>query len=369
MAGLAAVLAAPWSGLQGDDDDPVRPFDPGGGFEGILPNPPADPNLIVDQTTSPYGVRQVFNTPETIMGQSFRPLHATIDWVAFVFQNNTQPNTTPGPGSLRASLYSSLNGATGVLDGLLGTSEPASIDSDSTAWLLFRFPETITVIAGETYYCRLEMLEGYPCWAGGRLQNFYSGGRAFGYLPDPYGRPPQNLRWDGYDLVFAVGSRRRPIDLPDGDYAEWCATHGLADPDPSQDPDSDGQSNLTEYLRDGDPGSGSDLGKGIGHFVDVDGQRFWAATVATPAGLDYAAYPDGTVGAVVNGALSDRFLASVKLSDFADTDIGLVESIPAFTNGLPPLPSSHVYRTFRLNKAVSAAPQGFIVNRVEFGGD
>ncbi len=90
------------------------------------------------------------------MGQSFAPTNSCVDWVGFVFQNHTQPNTTPGPGVLRVRLYSQIDRNSGVLSGLLGESGEVTLPTGTTAWLVFTFPQTIAVTPGVTYFCRIE---------------------------------------------------------------------------------------------------------------------------------------------------------------------------------------------------------------------
>lgn len=197
LSGLPLLLPA--SALAGDDDPPP-PYDPGPGFEGLFPAPTFPPGYIPDQQTTPYGVRQVFNTPQVHLGQGFTPTTTRLDWAAFVFQNHTQPNTTAGPGTLRVSLYQGLTTTSGALTGLLAHSAEATIPADTTAWLVFHFPQTVTVVPGTRYFLRVEQVSGYPSWVGGRIQNFYFGGGAFGYFAG------SNLFWNNYDFNFATGA-------------------------------------------------------------------------------------------------------------------------------------------------------------------
>lgn len=350
-------------GLSADDDTPVPPLDPGTGFEGILPNPPLPPYLIADQRTSPHGVRQVFNTPETIMGQSFTPTRPDLDWVAFVFQNHTQPNTTPGPGVLRARLYADLDRSSGALDGLLAESEEVSVPSNTTAWLIFTFPRSVAVTPGTLYYCRLEWVRGYPSWVGGRLQNFYPAGGAFGYLPNPFGGPVQDLRRQQYDLVFAQGSGRGITGVTPGQLISWGLPYGLDEYGELDDPDDDKVSNLVEYFRDTNPADRTDVRKSRVHLVASNDERYLAWTVAVPAELGYLPMGGGAFGGLAGHAL-DRFEPGTRIGNADWGGLRLVEVVPALAEGLAPLSSFHRYRTFRLSEPVAAAPQGFILNRL-----
>jgi hypothetical protein len=213
---LVFFLVAPGSPARADDDPIPDPVDPGPGYEGLLPAPDLPRRYLRDQHTIPYGVQSVANTPVLHLGQSFRPRFSAIDWVAFVFQNSTQPSdpNLPGPGTLRVSLYSGINPTDGALSGLLGESDEVSIDSDTTEWLVFHFENSIGVQPGAPYYLHVEQTSGYQSWVGIRRQNIYLTGSAFGYFYDTIFNvnPPQNLQWGGHDLHFAEG-----IVVPAGD--------------------------------------------------------------------------------------------------------------------------------------------------------
>jgi hypothetical protein len=246
---LAATVLVGASWVRADDDDwPQIPIDPGPGYAGILPTPPQLPGLRLDQSTSPYGVRQVFNTPEVHLGQSFTPDSVAADWVAFVFQNNTQPGDSPGPGYLRVSLHPTLNTATGQLGEALAVSPTVEMPSDTTQWLLFTFADRIPLVPGTRYFLHVEQVSGYPCWVGGRLSNTYFGGSAFGYFYDAFGGT-QNLQWTAYDLNFAVGTIE-PVDA----YQTWAeAFPGFTVTAEAADPDHDGMPNLLEVALGSNP--------------------------------------------------------------------------------------------------------------------
>lgn len=360
---LAGVLFCGGQVRADDDDIVVPPLDPGIGFEGILPKPPLPRYLLVDQGTSPHGVRQVFNTPQTVMGQSFKPTREGLDWVAFVFQNNTQPNTEPGPGVVRARLYANLDRATGELSGLVGESEEVALPSNTTAWLILGFPRTLPVVPGATYYCRLEVVRGYPCWVGGRLQDFYPGGGAFGYLPNPFGGPIQDLNWGRYDLVFACGSGRGPAGLGLGVLLQWGLVRGLADYDELGDPDEDRHPTFLEYLRDGNPVGAGEDGRNRAHLVEVEGQRYLAWTLATTAGLEYRR-EEGSEAIASAGRIRDRFSALTRIGGEPGGGLVVIEMDRPVTNGLPPVSPFHRYRTFRLTEPITTRAQGFLVNSV-----
>lgn len=349
----------------GSDDDYIpRPVDPGIGFEGLLPRPPLPPYLVLDQHTTPMGIRQVFNTPQTIIGQSFTPMHPFIDWIAFVFQNRTQPANPPAPGRLRVRLYASLETRTGILSDLLAESDTVTIPVDTTAWLIFSFPQSVSVAPGTRIFCRIEWLDGHPTWVGGRLHDFYAAGGAFGYLPNPFGGPIQNLDWHRYDLVFAQGTGRPPSGVPPGEFLQWALTRGLDTFDETADLDGDGRSALIEYLRDTDPLSSNDPPRGRAHVIDKDGARHFAWTFAAPNGLEYVERDDGALAARA-GHVLDVLVPTPHLAAPASREVRLVEVVPALADHLPPLSPFHGYRTFRLEHPISLAPHGFIVHQAQ----
>jgi len=206
LAGLVALIAV--HAARADDDPPGPPSDPGPGYEGILTNPTLPSNYVIDQSTRPWGVLSVYNAPELKMGQSFRPALDKIDWIAFVFQNSTQPTwpETPGPGLLQISLYSALNVTTSALSGLLGVTDTVSIPSDTIAWLTFRFPTTVSVTPGAELFALVQNVgDGYPSWVGGRSNNVYDRGNTFGYLLNTFTGEYQRQNWSNHDLIFAEG--------------------------------------------------------------------------------------------------------------------------------------------------------------------
>lgn len=357
--------------LADDDDDDgyiPPPFDPGIGFEGILPRPPLPPYLRLDQHTTPLGVRQVFNTPQTLMGQSFTPTNHTIDWVAFVFQNNTQPTHPPGPARLRVSLFSSLDASTGTLGGRLADSDIVSIPSNTTAWLVFTFPESIAITPGSTYFCHLQFLDGHPSWVGGRLHDFYPRGSAFGYLPNPFGGPIQRLDWHRYDLVFAQGTGRSTTGVTPGELLQWSLSRGTVAFDENADPDEDGRSTFAEYLRDTHPADAGEPARSRVHLLDINGSLHVAWTLATPQRLEYLITPEGSVRASIGHAL-DHLSPADSLSESLSSTSRLVEVLPAVADGLPSLSPFHRYRTFRLDRPVTDEPHSFIINRVSIMDD
>jgi hypothetical protein len=89
------------------------------------------------------------------------------------------------------------------------------------------FPESVRVTPNQMCYGRLDSLAGHPRWAGGRLQDFLPRGEAFGFLPNPFRGPVQDLRWDRYDLAFAHGYGRSPLGAAVSDYVQWARHRGL----------------------------------------------------------------------------------------------------------------------------------------------
>lgn len=227
----------------------------------------------------------------------------------------------------------------------------------------FTFPRTLEVTPGTLYYCRLEWVRGYPCWVGGRLHDFYPRGAAFGYLPNPFGGPIQNLNWGGYDLVFAAGTGRSRTGITPGEYLQWGLLRGLGSLDEFGDPDADGVSTFVEFLRDTNPMVPDRPANSRAHLIEVEGVAHLAWTVPTPVRIEYAATPEGTVIGGLEG-VNDVFTAFAELQPPAPDPLRLMEVLPAASAGLPPLSPFHRYRTFRLTEPVTEVPRGFIVNRV-----
>lgn len=233
IALFVALFASTFTIARADDDPIPPPLNPGPGYEGILPAPSLPPGYDRDRHTMPYGLQSVTNTPVLHMGQKFRPTRPSIDWAAFIVQNSTQPSDPmpPGPGFLQVSLYSGINTSNGQLSGLLGTTNVASVESNTTKWVLFEFPESISLSTSSDYYLHIDFVGGYQSWVGIRHQNMLSGSSAFGYFYDTvFNNPPQNLNWNNYDLHFAQGTisgdHNADGDFDAADYVAWKKLDG-----------------------------------------------------------------------------------------------------------------------------------------------
>jgi hypothetical protein len=191
----------------------------------VLPRPVLPIQYVIDQTTSPWGVRQVFNTPVLNIGQSFTPTFNSIDWVAFVFENRSQPGSPAGPGFVKVNLYSGISLSNGNLTGYLGSTETMTIAPETRYWTIFHFDDTIALTPGQRYYLQVEQVGGYQSWVAGRLDNKYFGGAVWLY----FNNQVQTFSGQG-ELNFAQGIIA-DIVIPEPDGAATllagCAALGL----------------------------------------------------------------------------------------------------------------------------------------------
>lgn len=214
---LAATAVASPALADDDDGSGPPPVNPCNGYEGLFPKPTLPAGWTPDQGTTPWGICSMFNMSAASsirVGQSFRPQATSVDWIGFVIQNTNQGGT-PGPAQYRVDIASDINSATGVLTGVLGTTEVVSIPLGAQGWFLFRFPASVPVTPGTRYYVALEYVSGYiggpnsqtggtGLGVGGRSNNVYSSGNATQYWDGPFGI--QNLTSANNDLVFSAGT-------------------------------------------------------------------------------------------------------------------------------------------------------------------
>lgn len=217
LQAAAAACCITFSGhLFADDDDDgsgVPPVDPNPGYIGIFPNPTLPPGYEPDQSTNPWGVRIIFNAVDIRLIQSFRPSESTIDWAAFVVENNEQGGVF-GPTTFRVNLATGMN-SQGFLSGVLATSSLETIEANEMSWLRFDFAESIPVTPNQTYYLEIEYVEGYEggpgdtgIGLGGRTNSVYSRGSLFSYWDSQFGIV--NASSPNHDLIFATGTVPEP---------------------------------------------------------------------------------------------------------------------------------------------------------------
>lgn len=128
------------------------------------------------------------------------------------------------------------------------------------------------------------------------------------------------------------------------------------------DPDGDGRNNFLEFLRDTNPIEPHDPPRSRVHLVEVDGVRHLAWTFAPPSRLHCESEDDDSLASITGHAV-DVVSASTEIGG-GGRQVRLMEVIPAVVEGLPPVSPFHRYRTVRLDRPVSDATHGFIVNRI-----
>ncbi|MDZ4656711.1 MAG: hypothetical protein SH868_03935 [Bythopirellula sp.] len=231
-----AVCSVAAFSTRGDDDGGgyIPPLNPGPGYGGVPGGPALPPRYQVDQGTIPYGVQTIYNigdqTGDTDMWnrQLFQPSGNAIDWVGFVFQNSEQPDdpdyiannpNTPdddnlggGPGTVSISLWANMSHAQnmtqGVLSGLLGTTNQLTIAERSTSWLLFDFPDTISLVPNRDYYLSIDISAGYSVDVAGVHGNISSRYRPYGFWYHQYASLhgyPQSVLTTSNEFLFAEG--------------------------------------------------------------------------------------------------------------------------------------------------------------------
>jgi len=171
----------------------------------------------------------------------------------------------------------------------------------------------------------------------------------------------------GLPAGYQLEQTATTVSLVKAGFGSWIGGFGLAlgDQDPTDDPDSDGVDNLTEFALNGDPSNGSNNGLTAMLVQDA----------SAPAGNELtliAAVRDGAVFASGTGDVQTATLDGIVYAIEGSTDLvfpGSAVSVvgsgsntaPAAT-GLPTLPGSSEweYRTFKLNASEGLPGKGFL---------
>ncbi len=152
------------------------------------------------------------------------------------------------------------------------------------------------------------------------------------------------------------------VELPG--YDDWITlfypTPGDPDAAKTQDPDKDGQDNLTEFALDGNPASGTVSGKVVTSVADVGGDDALVMTLPVRDGAFFGGFP--AQSATISGVIY-----TIEGSDsLALFDEIVSEVTPAITVDMPDLSENWSYRSFRLSGAVPArGATGFLRARIE----
>lgn len=153
--------------------------------------------------------------------------------------------------------------------------------------------------------------------------------------------------------AVSFGSSSPDADDDGMDDAWETAEFGNTSRDGTLDLDGDGLSDLLEFAFNGDPNSGASLGTITSALLDTNGnlQKELTLTIAVRAGATFAAGPNGTQVATVNG-VTYTVRGSVDLSTFASP----VSHVGSAASGDP----DYDLHTFRLDVSEGLAGKGFL---------
>jgi autotransporter-associated beta strand protein len=170
----------------------------------------------------------------------------------------------------------------------------------------------------------------------------------------------------GYSVNYDDANKEVELVIaPASGFASWITGFGLAggDQDPTDDPDSDGVDNLTEFALNGNPNNGSNNGLTALVLQDTNASTTNELTlvaavrdgaVFAPAGTTQTATIDGVVY-TIEGSLDLVFPGSA-----VSTVGSAIETTPAGTT-LPDITGSDwEYRTFRLDASEGLPGKGFL---------
>lgn len=139
---------------------------------------------IIDQRNDHLPITQVWNTPIIPdLQQSFTPSLTAIDFVEFIFENQTST-----AGLLEVSLRNGINGHTIARSGI------SLAPAHTTGFVRFGF-NRVPLIPNNVYAFNLHFRGGGASWAGGRLEDTYPSGVGY-YSPGPN---------RNFDLTFREG--------------------------------------------------------------------------------------------------------------------------------------------------------------------
>lgn len=167
------------------------------------------------------------------------------------------------------------------------------------------------------------------------------------------------------DIVDGAGqplasSATRSVVLTGTPYEAWAFSRDLAmgfDDLFTDDPDSDGSWNITEFALNGDPLEPADPPKTRATVERLGGEDYSTLTFPARVGATFTGTSPSSASAAIDGIV--YVLASSRKRVAFEED-ELVEVIPARAAGLPDLDTGWTYRTFRLAKPVTAEPGGFL---------
>jgi hypothetical protein len=170
-----------------------------------------------------------------------------------------------------------------------------------------------------------------------------------------------------FESALITGDGLLSVTNSGSPFSEWAGDQGLTAgiDGEGDDPDQDGQDNLTEFALDGNPQSGASSGKVVGRIATVGGEQ--VLTLTLPIRTAVGAFS----GANALSAAGDGVTYTIEGSDdlgswLLDIDEVTGPDAAAIQAGLPALSSGDwTYRTFRSPGPVAGDPSDFLRARIE----
>jgi autotransporter-associated beta strand protein len=170
-----------------------------------------------------------------------------------------------------------------------------------------------------------------------------------------------------FESALITGDGLLSVTNSGSPFSEWAGDQGLTAgiDGEGDDPDQDGQDNLTEFALDGNPQSGASSGKVVGRIATVGGEQ--VLTLTLPVRTTVGAFS----GANALSAAGDGVTYTIEGSDdlgswLLDIDEVTGPDAAAIQAGLPALSSGDwTYRTFRSPGPVAGDPSDFLRARIE----
>jgi hypothetical protein len=172
----------------------------------------------------------------------------------------------------------------------------------------------------------------------------------------------------GHALAFSVTSAAVPVRTAFEAWAEAAGLTAGVDDGPDDDPDRDGKPNIMEYATGNAPGRAGGSPVAVGT-LDDGGGRFLSITFGVLDGAGFASAGGGAVPALTANVGGVRYTVSGSDGlDAGDDRLAVIEVADRPGPGLPALPPGWSYRAFRLDRAISGGPAGYLRLEVELSG-
>jgi myo-inositol-hexaphosphate 3-phosphohydrolase len=159
----------------------------------------------------------------------------------------------------------------------------------------------------------------------------------------------------GKALVSSVTSPAVMVET--SPFQAWAIARGLStgiNEAAADDPDNDGNANISEFATDGDPLSGTADGRFRAAIDSTGGANYFTVTFPVRNGASFT-------GATALSAAVDGIVYSLSASrNLVNFDEGMVEVVPPLVASLPSLHPGWSYRTFRATEFVADRPAFFL---------